>query len=431
MARRLLFLVLLLSCLVLLARVSGQYEWRIDLTAERIHSLSPSAQDALDRLGGGLEMTVFLADYPVQRAQLERLLEPYLAHPARPRLAFVDPVSEPDRARAAGVTRQGELQLEADGRREVVARPTAAAIDAALNRLALRGERWIVGFKGHGEAEVDEAPGGLARLVEQVERLGYRFVTLDPRHLDELPDNAAVLLLAGPQRPYGPAVLAQIERFLERGGALLWLVDPAASGALGGLLGIELLPGVVVDAAAARRGLEHPDNAIVDDYPVEVLPRPPQGHSVLHGARALRPSDDAGWEVVGRLHSSPRSWNETGALQGAIARDPGAGEQAGPLTLGVVLQRAPAGTAQRAVAVGSRHFVSNAQIGQADNLALAVGLLHWLTDNPQLSTPTPARDLELRWAPHVAGLLAVGLMGVLPAVYLAAGLWLRSRRRRA
>jgi hypothetical protein len=329
------------------------------------------------------------------------------------------------------VARQGELHLEAGGRREVVQRPTAAAVDAALNRLALRGERWIVGFRGHGEAEVDEAPGGIARFVEQAERLGYRYVALDPRHVDEVPDNAAVLLLAGPQRPYDPPVQTQIERFIDRGGAVLWLVDPGASAALGGLFDIGLLPGVVVDAAAARHGLEHPDNAIVDDYPAGVLPRPPQRHSVLHQARALRLPDEADWQAVGRLLSSPRSWNETGELRGAISRDPGGGEQAGPLTLGVALQRESAETASRAVILGGRHFLSNAQIGQADNLALAVGLLHWLTDNPQLSAPAPARDLELRWAPHVAGLLAVGLMGVLPAAYLAAGLWLRSTRRRA
>jgi hypothetical protein len=431
MARRVLFFVLLGTCLVLLARVGEQHDLRLDLTAERIHSPSPSARDALERLSGQLEMTVFLSDYPVQRAQLERLLAPYLAHPAAPRLAFVDPVSEPERAREAGVSAQGELHLEAGGRREVVQRPTAAAVDAALNRLALRGERWIVGFRGHGEAEVDEAPGGLVRLVEQVERLGYRYVALDPRHLEALPDNAAALLLAGPQREYGPQVLALIEGFIDRGGAVLWLVDPAATTALGGLFGVGLLPGVVVDAAAAAHGLEHPDNAVVDDYPAEVLPRPPRGHSVLYRARALRLRDDAGWQPVGRLRSSPRSWNETGELRGAIARDPQAGEQAGPLTLGVALQRTQDGREERAVIVGSRDLVSNAQVGRADNLALAVGLLHWLTDNPQLSSPPPARDLDLRWSPQVAGLLAIGLMGVLPAAYLAAGLWLRGRRRRA
>jgi len=41
------------------------------------------------------------------------------------------------------------------------------------------------------------------------------------------------------------------------------------------------------------------------------------------------------------------------------------------------------------------------------------------------------RDLDLDWSPRLAAWLAIGLMGALPAFYLATGLWLRYRRRRA
>ena len=145
-----------------------------------------------------------------------------------------------------------------------------------------------------------------------------------------------------------------------------------------GWFNIGLLPGILVDAAAAQHGLDHPDNAIVSDYPKAVLPHAPGRHGVFKQARALTFSETDEWQPVGRLLSSPRSWNETGSLRGHIARNPDAGELAGPLTVGLALQRRSTEPPQRAIFIGGRHFISNDQIGQGANMELAVGLLNWL-----------------------------------------------------
>lgn len=431
MARRWLFFALLIACLVLAARVSQQYVFRLDLSAQQINTLSPSAARALAALPAGLRITAFLPDFPVQRAQLEQLLAPYLAHSADVRLDFVDPIKQPEAAREHGVSRHGEIHLASGPRREVVATPTAQAIDLALNRLALRGERWIVTFKGHGESEIDDTPGGLARFVRHIEGLGYRFVALDPRQLDTLPENTAALLIAAPTTPYEAHTEALIEGFIAGGGNILWLADRALPGFVGRDLGIGLLPGVVVDAAAARYQLDSPDNAIVSDLPTELLAQENGGFAVLKQARALVIDERSGWRVSARLQSSARSWNETGDLKGQIARNPENDERSGPMTVVAVLTRDQGTGRQDQVFVGGRHLISNDQLGQGANLSLAVGLLRWLTANQQLADNMPAADLEIRWSPQLAGWLALGLMGIVPALYLAAGLWLRARRRRA
>lgn len=432
MPRRVLLFALLGLCLVLLAAVGERYALRIDLTAQRVHSLSTAAQSALDALADPLEITAFVPDRPVERAQITRLLAPYLDHPAAPRLVFVDPVVEPQRASAAGVTRHGELQLHSGTRREVVARPAHASLDTALTRLALRGDRWIVVFRGHGESPLDDTPGGLGRLAGHLEQAGYRVIALDPRDTGELPDNAALVVAAGPRSPYSPRVLDQVERFVARGGALLWLIDTPAPVRFAGLQ-VDPLPGVVVDAAAAAHGLESPDHAVVGTYPQDLLPHPPAGQALLLQARGIDlvlAGDD--WKVAGRLQSSPRSWNETGDLRGRVARDPELGEQAGPVTVAVAVEGPPSdGRTPRALFVGGRQFIVNDQLGQGDNLALALGLVNWLTANQQVSATAPAPDLEVDWSPQLGGTLGAILMGVLPVVYLAFGAWLRRRRRRA
>jgi hypothetical protein len=429
--KRLFFLTLLIACVILAARVSQHHGWQLDLTAQRSHTLSTAAARALDALVEPLELTAYVPDYPLTRAQLRRLLAPYLAHPSRPSLRFVDPVEEPTLAREAGVARHGELHLHSAQRHEVIAEPTTAAIDAALARMALRGERWIVNLSGHGEAPIDLSPGGLATLAGRAERLGYRMLSLDPGSIDSIPDNTAVLLVSGPQRRYSPAVEDLISRFLADGGSLLWLVGDGPSPWIEDQFGISLLPGIVVDAAAASYSLESPDNAIISEYPVALLPQPPDGHAIMKHARGLRIDEHPDWWPTARLESSPRSWNETGDLRGQITRNPELGENAGPITVAVALQRSGNDLRQRVVVLGSREFLGNDQIGQADNLTLALGLLHWLSDNAALAAPTPAQDLDIDWSPQIAGVLALVLMGLLPAVYLALGLWSRHRRRQA
>ena len=431
MLRRLLFLALLAASVILAARVSEQYSWRMDLSAQRINSLSASADRALDVLAGQLEMVAFVPDFPMQRAQLEQLLAPYLNHPGRPRFKFIDPVKDPERARELGAAGHGELQLRSGQRLEVIAKPTAQSIDMALNRLALQGERWIVSFKGHGESEIDDSPTGLGRFVSHVESLGYRFVSIDPRHVNALPENTAILLIAGPRRAYGEHTRMQINRYLDAGGPLLWLAGDGLPDFFGPEFGIGTLPGTVVDAAAALHDLDSPDNAIVSEYPSALLPQMPDRHSVLKRSRALTYREGEEWQLKARLESSPRSWNETGELRGQIARDPELGEQAGPHTVALALQRDRAQGQQRMIIVGNNHFIGNDQIGQADNMALAIGLLHWLSANDRLGSTTVAQDLDIDWPPQLAVVLAIGLMGLLPALYLAAGLWMRSGRRRA
>lgn len=431
MTRRVVLITLLTICLGLTARVSQQYGWDLDLSAQQINSLSNSAERALDALPGRLEMTALMPDYLVQRAQLERLLAPYLAHPSRPQLRFVDPVREPELARQLGVTRHGELQMRLGSRQEVIEVPNVQAIDMALNRLALQGERWIVSLKGHGESAADDSSAGLGRFVSHAENLGYRFISIDPRHVNRLPDNTAILLVAGPRQDYGDHTEALIGRYVAADGPLLWLQGEARPPMVQDGLGVDILPGTVVDPAAARHGLEHPDNAIVSDYPAELLPQAPQAHSVLQRSRGLVFEPVEGWQLVARLQSSPLSWNETAELRGQLERNPELGEQAGPLTLGVALQRTRKDGQQRVVILGNSRFIVNDQVGQAGNLDLALGLLRWLSGNAQLGNAPVAQDLDIHWSPQLAAVLAVVLMGLLPLVYLALGLWTRSRRRRA
>ena len=430
---RLLLPVLLLASVVLAMALADRHAMQWDLTRERTHSLTPAAASALNVLqhGDGLQLTVFARDLPVTEAEIDHLLQPYRAHPAVTGYHRIDPVADPARARAAGVSRSTELHLQSGQRLEVVRAFRREAINAALARLALRGERWIVMLRGHGEAAIGDGPGGIARFVRHVEGIGYRVLALDPREIGSLPDNTALVVAAGPARDYPDAIERLLRDYRARGGALMWLFDDVFPAWAVTELGLTPLPGIVVDAAAADHALEQPENAIVGPLPDVVRLDSADGHAVLHRARGIDAQDGGDWTTVGQLRSSPRSWNETGELRGTVSRDPARGEHAGPVTVGVLLQRGEGGSGGRIAMIGGHHWLTNAQVGQAANLALATGLVRWLTDNRELVTAAVNDRLDVRWSAQTAGTLAALSMYLLPVAFVVAGLWLRHRRRRA
>jgi hypothetical protein len=432
-SRRLLFLLLLITCVIWAARVSERYSVAVDLSATGLHSLSDSAQQALDQLGSGLQITAFMPDLLVQRAELEQLLAPYLAHRSAPELAYVDPLKNPDQAEALGAHASGELHLRWGERTEVLSQVTREQLDLALNRLALRGERWIVSLTGHGEHEIDQGPAGLADFADRAQQLGYQMIALDPRRIDRLPDNTAMLLIAAPSQAYDERVADLVRTYLTAGGRVFWLgrgTDPSPASALTiADFGLRQLDGVIVDADAARFGLDSPANAIATLDASDVLPRGIQQPAALYRARAFDVALSNEWSEVARFSSGTQSWNETSDLTGRLRRDPVEGELAGPLPIAIALQAATLQDPGRLVYVGSPYLLSNAHIGRLGNRQWAFGLLRWLTENTALRSESRPTH-QLRWSPLLGSGLAILTMVLLPLGYLVAGVWLRTQRRR-
>jgi ABC-type uncharacterized transport system involved in gliding motility auxiliary subunit len=249
--------------------------------------------------------------------------------------------------------------------------------------------------------------------------------------------NTHLAVISTPQIPLFPGEAERIADYLNRGGNLLWLLDP---GPLNGLevladqLGVGLLPGTVVDAGAAAFGLDTPAVAVVSEYPDDPLAEGLTAPALLPGAQAFETRVAPGWTLASYLTSGKDSWNETGRIQGDVDRDEIVGEQAGPLPVVLALTREleGGGRAQRVLVVGDGDFLSNAQLGAQGNGALAVQLLRWLSGEagllPLPARPDPAEGLELtssrRWS------LGLWSLVLLPAFFFTAGLgirWVRSR----
>jgi len=436
------FYLLLATAVVLSGWLAARHDRFWDWTTSRRNSLSQESELVVARLmerqSDPLRITVFADRHHPVAGGISQLLARYRPSGLDLAVTFVDPQLFPEEARAAEVSLLGQMLLEYRGRRETLSELSEAALTAAIARLDRDQVAWVAVLEGHGERSIEgQGATGLARFADFLRGQGLRLQPLDLARRAAVPDNTRLLLLSVPAIDLFPGEIEGLIDYLERGGNLLWLMDPGDLGGLAPLLdylGIVPLPGILVDANVGELNIQDPTVAMVASYPDQPPTRGLAGHSLFPGALAFRAGAAAGWSWSTPLETQQNSWNETGPIRGNVFRDPDLDELPGPLPLALLLSRPhPDGAGeQQVLVVGDGDFLSNAYLDSAGNRALALRLVHWLTA-PEGVAAVPARHIEDRTLVLTrTQILVVGggsLLG-LPLLFLTTGLVVRWRRRR-
>ncbi len=454
------FLVLFLGIVGLLAWLSTQYTYEADWTAGHRNTLTRASVQVLKKIHGPVTITAYARENPQLRAQIRSLVDRYRRVKPDLRLDFINPDTVPAQVRELGITVDGELIVQYRGRTQQVTQPTEQNLTNALLRVASGGKRLAVFLTGHGEADpLGRANFDFGTFGHELERKGISVQTLNLADVSSVPANTTVLVIANPRVDLLPGEVKTILAYVRRGGNLLWLQDPGPLHGLAPLaaaLHLRLLPGTIVDPAAVR--LFGAPFALVTDYPPTPLTR---GMNLLTlfpqaGAVAID-KDHGGWQAAAFLLSSRASWDTTQPLKGEISFVAGR-DRRGPLDIGVYLTRpAPAAAAgpgktagadkakdegrkdgarprtQRVAVIANADFLSNTYLGNAGNLNLGLKVFQWVTHNDRF-VDVPARtapDRSLNLSPTAEGVMGFGLLLGLPALLLAGGvvIWTRRRRR--
>ncbi len=440
----------------LLARHDRSWDW----TLSGRNSLSDESLGVLAALDAPIDIRVFAAADGDLMPAIDQVLQPYRRATDQVHIEYIDPQLFPKLARAADVRLQGQLVLEYRDRRVALEALNEPALTNAIARLQLEDSPRIAVLEGHGERALDGgAAGDLRRFAQLLIQRGFRMQPLDLTRVAQVPDNLDLLIVSTPAIALFPGEGQSLVDYLERGGNLLWLLDPPGDQGLLGLgplrdaLDLRLLPGQVVDAAAGDLRLDAPTFAVVEDWPRHPLTADLQSAAVFPGAVALTLPETALWWQALALKTGALSWNETGPVRGEIGRDPEAGEQQGPLNVALLLTRAVDRLAgdeqtdqkaakqpreraqmQRIAVVGDGDFLANAHLEQGANKAFGLQLLRWLTHRDDLiSVPPPPNDrVALALSPQRILVLSAGGLVLMPALLLLVGLgiyWTRTRLR--
>ncbi len=440
-----LFAVLLLAGAGALGFFSTRYAHVSDWTANGRLSLSPRSRAVLAQLHGPVDIVSYASPQGDLRAQVAGFLQRYRQAKPDLTLRFVDPQQDPARMRQLGISVDGELILHYHGHQQQLTELSEDSVTNALQRL-IRGRDRIVAFvTGDGE-RLPSGRGGadMGMLMGQLAQSGLRSVPLSFAQASAVPQGTDLVVLASPTSDLPAGATQALVNYVQDGGNLLWLRDPANDDLglkpLANALGVQVLPGVLVDGAGSALGLGDPRLLAVAQYPPNPITLGFQLATRFPQVAALARTGAGGWTVTPLLRSSAQSWTEfhpiDNAHPSAIHYDAAAGEFKGPLDFGFALARlspSPGKREQRAVVIGDGDFLSNAYLGQGGNRALGERIFNWLlgddalVDLPREGVP----DRVLRIGQGELNATTIGFMVVLPLLLLLAGGLLAWRRRRA
>jgi len=440
-----LFTLLLLTAAVLLAFLSTRFAWQHDFSHAQRASLDPHTLKLLAELNAPVSIT----SYAPQDAQLRAAIADFVARYQRSKrdisLQFVDPDADPTATREAGIQINGELIIRYRGRSEQLKVLTERDFDNALLRLARARERLVAFLSGDGERKPDgQANADLGNFGALLKGQGVRAMTLDLGVGNHIPENVDLLVIATPQAPIAAPIAGELVDYVERGGSLLWLTEPAQKPGLETLakaLSVRVLDGVAVDGAGAALGIGDPSFVAISTYPQSPITRDFKLTTLFPQPAALAEVAGSRWQWTPLLRTTAKSWTETGPIpkQGeatAISYEANQGEIPGPLDLGAALTRlspSPARREQRVAVIGDADFLSNSFLGNGGNREFGQRLFDWLLQDDALieiaDKGAPDRRLEL--SATGLGVIALGYLFVLPGGLLLAGMLIWWRRRRA
>lgn len=461
------FSLLFLVVVGLLAWLSTRYSAQFDWTAGARHTLSEASRKVLDLLDSPVQITAYARENRQLREQIDDQVGRFLRHKKDITLTYVNPDTQPDKVRELGITVDGELFVEYQGRSEKIQQASETALTNALQRLALAKEQKIVFLEGHGErSPTGRADHDLSQFAEELGRKGITVTGLNLAATPVIPENASVLVIASPKTKLLAGEVALIQDYLKKGRNLLWLADPGDLGGMGPIaqqLGLKFLPGTVVDASTQIFGISDPTFALVAEYTPHAITAQFQKLTIFPGATALEKAvqGEGEFEYDPILSTLARSWTETGPIQGKIQFDAAQGEKQGPLNIGFALTRTirqdappkaedskskPAtpgandasdeekqSPTQRVAVVGDGDFLSNAFLGEGGNLELGINLIQWVSQNDKFINipPRPASDRSLNFSESTLGVLALSFLILLPVALISTGafIWFQRRRR--
>lgn len=436
------FLLLVVVLTALLAYVAREYRKEWDVTRSARNTLSQATLDVLKQLDGPVSITAYAISQQAGGANLQKLVQERLHSYQRVKpdisLTLVDPREQPKRAAAAGIRSPNELVIEYRKRTEhlPVSDFNEQNFSNALIRLTRSANSLVLWLDGHGERKLNGiANHDLGDFGRHLQQKGFQLNSLNLAVAQEVPSNAALLIIASPQVDLLPPEVQKIRRYLEHGGNLLWLLDAEPLHGLqpvAELLGLVLTPGVVVDPAASQYRAS-PTFAIgfPGGYSRHPITSTFRLNTVFPFARQIGAAESDEWRITPLIDVAQRGWVEVGKLDGKITFNKDH-DIPGPVNIATAFERTVGDRQQRVVVIGSGHFLSNSFLGNGGNLDLGINTLNWLSGDDTLITvqPRPSADSALDIDQTTLYLIAFSFLLVLPLVFVITGgvIWWRRRR---
>jgi len=373
----------------------------LDWTADKVNTLAPESIDVLGRLPEPVKATAFFSSQ-LNTDSARELLDKYRTKSkGKFDFEFVDPDRNPLAAQKAGITGDGKILLEMGNAHEIVSTVSEQELTNGFIRL-LNPEKYSVYFlSGEGEHSIDESSDtSYTRVRQALENKNYKVNTLN-LEAQTIPEDAKVLVLAGPTIPLSGEAVNALKVYLSTGGSLIVLENPVPATEFGDnpdLLadylstdwGITLNNDVVIDTQSPSSAL----NATAVRYNQHPITEKMGGLSVTFPvARSLSVAFDVQYVTVTDLiYTSDGSWGETDFASIQAGQPAPDTEVVGPVLLAAAAENAT--TNARVVVAGNSVFAVDGNFDALGNGDLLVNFVDWCAEKEELISLTSATTTD-------------------------------------
>lgn len=431
--------------LVMVEVVLINHNVRIDLTPQKKYTLSDHAQKVVAGLTRDVQVTAMLRSDRPENPFIEDMLwrmaslSPYFNY------TLVDMNRSPAVARQYGVSAYGTFVVESDSRRkDAMFSAGEADLVFAILQVSRAQPKVVYFLTGHGEKDLndDHPDSGFTRLKSAIIDDFYEVRFLSLAEAGQVPEDASVVVICGPQADLLPTELLALDAYVRRGGSLLVLLDPEGSPSLAAFLqqyGVNLPLLIVADPQNrlfAGEDLTFKVSAPALLHPIlNAVTSPP----VFSLARVVEVKGDEARGIIARpvLSSSGESWAtpDTSVVKKGQATFEQGRDTPGSLPVGGEVVVPSAGGRQgRIVVYGDSDFTSNFFIQHLGNKDLAVNTINWLAEDPgQISARAQSQEVGRHQFFMSAGQGTMALIlstVVMPGILLVVGVSLFLWRKR-
>ncbi|RJP22467.1 MAG: hypothetical protein C4520_08165 [Candidatus Abyssobacteria bacterium SURF_5] len=442
-------ILMALGIVILIEAFSYRHNWRKDFTANKRHSLSEQTLNVLKELKDPVAVTVFVGKGSASYEEARELFDLYSRHAKALQVTIIDPDLTPDLAREAEIRRYGipVAFFETGTGRETVTDLDEEQVTNALIKVTRAEKKKVCFLEGHGEHPLDSTDaGGLSVSKKMLEDKNYQPETLLLMRAERVPDDCAILAVAGPQTDLAEAELQAIEQYLAAGGRVLFLVDPQMAPSLTPFLekyGILLGNDIVVDRLSRLFGGDYLMPVLTTYSPSHPITSSFRIASFFSVARSVSVDDAAATQPSWLAKTGDGSWAETdmAALEKGTASFDSGKDVAGPISLAAAAEIAVSTDSEgetteakrgAVVVFGDSDFVTNAKIHLSGGADLFMNTMNWLgREEALIAIPPKERNFQpVMLTATDAKLLFVLPVIVLPGLVLIGGILAFVRRSR-
>jgi len=452
-------IVVVLGILVAINYIGSRQNKRWDLTANKQFSLSDQSRSIVQKLDAPLQVLVFAKEDEFPRYQ-DRMKE-YEYSSKRISTEYVDPDKKPTIAKQNQIQQYGTIVFNYKGRTERVTSDSEQDITNGIIKVVTGQQKKVYFTQGHGEKDTASSErDGYNAIAAALGAENYKVDKLVLAQTGSVPDDASVVVIAGPKTDFFPNEIDALKKYLDKQGKLIMLLDPPDKAdapqptnliALAHDWGIDVGNNVVVDVSGMGRligtdasvpvAANYPSHAITKNGSFNFLTAFPMARSAAPVSGGVN-----GRTAQPFVETSPRSWAESdikGLLtSGQVSLDEAKGDKKGPVTIGSAVSVASSATDPKAapdapkpetrvVVMGDSDFAANSGLGIQGNRDLFMNIVGWASQQENLISirPKEADDRRITLtATQQSNIIWLSLL-IIPGFIFGSGVYTWWRRR--